>query len=272
MHNKMTANEKMMPTEIFKKAYMQSQVSSNALMQLEPHLRKGKPQPFVTAHEMLDTLTSAFGDPNREQIARTKYQTFWQRDWEFNDFWAEFQRLAAELDHSKETLIDDLIKKCHYTIQQQLVTGEKDPTSLTQLAKQCQKIELLLKKVDQNKFTHECYAAQKTGPIAIKSPSAASATTPTTSTTLMSSQFSQILQSRLPSTTTNTITPSTTSTSGLTEDERIKLIKFDRCFKCKQKGHMLPDCIQPFKLYSAVSALLQKVTLMEDVANTSENK
>lgn len=38
MRNKMTANEKIMPMEIFKKAYVQNQVSGNALTQLEPQL------------------------------------------------------------------------------------------------------------------------------------------------------------------------------------------------------------------------------------------
>ena len=36
MRNKMTANEKMMPTEILKKVYVQSRVGSNVLTQLEP--------------------------------------------------------------------------------------------------------------------------------------------------------------------------------------------------------------------------------------------
>ena len=117
MHNKMTANEKIMPTEIFKKAYVQSRVSGNALTQLEPQLCENNPRPFATANKMLDTLTSTFSDPNQKQTAHTKYWILRQGDWEFNNFWAKFQRLAAELDHSKETLIDDLIKKCHYTIQ-----------------------------------------------------------------------------------------------------------------------------------------------------------
>lgn len=92
-------------------------------------------------------LTLAFGDPNRKQTARTKYWTLQQEDCEFSNFWAKFQWLAVELDHSKKTLIDNFIEKCYYTIQQQLATKEEDPTSFTQLAKQYQKIELSLKKV-----------------------------------------------------------------------------------------------------------------------------
>ena len=169
-------------------------------------------------------------------------------------------------------LIDDLIKKCHYTIQQQLVMGKENPTSLTQLAKQCQRIELLLKKVGQNKLVYERYSAWKTGLMTTKSTSAAPATTPITNTAPASSQFSLILQPCLPSTITNTITPAATSTPKLTEDEWAKLIKFDRIFNYKQEGHMMPDCTQPLRLYSAVSALLQEVILVKDVTSALKNK
>ena len=155
MRNKMTANKKMMPAELLKKSYMQSRVSGNALAQLESRLPENTTRPFTMVNEMLDILTSAFGDPNRKQTARTKYRTLRQGDRDFSDFWAKFQRLAARLDHSKETLIDDLVEKCRYTIQQQLATGEEDPTSLNQLAKRCQRIELSLKKVGRNKLAQE---------------------------------------------------------------------------------------------------------------------
>lgn len=58
----MTANEKMMPTEIFKKVYMQNRVSGNALTQLEPQLHKNNSQPFATANKIFNTLTSVFDD------------------------------------------------------------------------------------------------------------------------------------------------------------------------------------------------------------------
>lgn len=74
---------------------------------------------------------------------------------------SEFQRLAAELDHSEETLIDDLIEKSHYKIKQQLATGEEDPTNLVQLAKRCQRIEQSLKTVTRDKALHEKSMARR---------------------------------------------------------------------------------------------------------------
>ena len=66
MRNKMTANEKMMSVDIFKKVYVQSQVSSNTLTQLEPQLRKNNFWLFATVNKILDTLTSTFDDPNQK--------------------------------------------------------------------------------------------------------------------------------------------------------------------------------------------------------------
>ena len=84
---------------------------------------------------MFEVLTAAFGNANRKQEARTAYRFLSQGTPEFGFFWAEFQRLAQDLDHSKKSLIDDRIEKSHYSIQQQLAAGEEDPTNLVQLAR-----------------------------------------------------------------------------------------------------------------------------------------
>ena len=71
---------------------------------------------------------------------RIQYRNLKQGDKEFTTFWAKFQRLAAELDHSKPTLIDDFINKSHYSIQIQLLTGQDLPTKLVEVARCCQRI------------------------------------------------------------------------------------------------------------------------------------
>ena len=75
-----------------------------------------------------------------------------QGDKEFTTFWAEFQQLAAELDHSKPTFIDDLINKSHYLIQIPLSTCQDLPTKLVEVAQHCQRIWQSLKEANQNKF------------------------------------------------------------------------------------------------------------------------
>lgn len=147
----MRANEVYMPTESLKISYVQSLVADNALAQLSARLQEDAMRPFATAKIMFDVLTAGFGNPNRKQKARAAYRSLRQGTREFSSFWAEFRRLAQDLNHSEETLIDDLSDKCHYSIQRQLATGEEDPTDLVQLAKRCQRIEQALKKADRSK-------------------------------------------------------------------------------------------------------------------------
>ena len=116
MRNKLQANEAHMPTKSLKKSYVQSRVADNALAQLSTRLEKEATQSFATAKKMFDVLTASFGDTNRKRNACMEYRSLRQGTRDFNTFWAQFQRLAAELDHSEETLIDDLIEKCHHSI------------------------------------------------------------------------------------------------------------------------------------------------------------
>ena len=133
-----------MPDKFLKISYIVSFVADNALAQLRAQLEENAKRPFTTAKELLEVLTVAFGNFNRKQEARSEYWSLYQGTGDFKSFWAEFQRLALELDHSKATLIEDLIKKSHHSIQLQLVTGHEH-TDLLQLAKHCQRIELGLK-------------------------------------------------------------------------------------------------------------------------------
>ena len=67
---------------------------------LEPRLRKGAMKPFLTAEEMFDQLERTYGDSNRKQTAINDFRALRQGSKDFNTFWAEFQHLAAELDHN----------------------------------------------------------------------------------------------------------------------------------------------------------------------------
>lgn len=118
MCNKIITNKKIILIKLLKKLYVQSRVSSDALTQFEPCFCKNSIRSFTTAIKILNTLTTAFGNLNRKQTARIKYQTLRQSNCKFSNFWVEFQQLAAELDYSKEILINNLIEKYYYTIQQ----------------------------------------------------------------------------------------------------------------------------------------------------------
>ena len=67
-------------------------------------------------------------------------------------FWAEFQKLSQELNHSNKILIDDLIKKCNYLIKKQLANKDQHLSNFLELAKHCQHIKQQLKSTDCIKF------------------------------------------------------------------------------------------------------------------------
>ena len=90
-----------------------------------------------------------------------EYKLLQQGTQDFSTFWARFLKLSQELDYLEATLIDDLIKKCDYTIQERLATGKKNPTDLLKLAKHCQRIKFAIKNLEQNKKLYRRELMQK---------------------------------------------------------------------------------------------------------------
>ena len=161
MQEKMEGNAHLMPTESDCMIYIQSRIGPSAMSYLMPRLRPESTNQITTVKEMFEVLKASLGDPDRARNARIQYQNLRQGNKEFTTFWAEFQQLAAELDHSEPTLINDLINKFHYSIQIQLSTGQDLPTKLVEVARRCQRIWQLLKEANQNKFISEKMAEQR---------------------------------------------------------------------------------------------------------------
>ena len=148
--SKLMANVDHFSTKAQQMIYVQSCVGGNAMGHLAPCLRRNVVICFTTAQQMLECLEAVYRDPNWKKNSQNKYQNLQQGDKDFNTFWVEFQCLAANLDHNKATLIDDLVHKSHYTIQLQLAMGNKLLTSLSMLAFHCQRIWQSLKDINYN--------------------------------------------------------------------------------------------------------------------------
>ena len=204
MLSKMLINASTMPSEEAKRSYVQSRVGGHALAQSKPRLRPRAANSFWTSDEMFEVLTAAFGNANQKQEDRAAYRSLNQGTRDFSSFWAEFQRLAQDLDLSEETKISDLIQKLHHSIQHKLATGEEEPTNLVQLARCCQRIEQALKEANRSKLVQDWIAEQNATrrnnenngsnrqPI-VNSPAAAPAPANSNS---MSTQMAQISQPR----------------------------------------------------------------------------
>ena len=86
---------------------------------------------------MLTYLKRVFGYSNRRKNTENKFRALRQGSKNFNTFWAEFQRLAIELDWNDATLISNLMSKLMYNMQRQLNTGDKQLTNLLEYAEHC---------------------------------------------------------------------------------------------------------------------------------------
>ena len=84
-------------SEELRMAYLISRVGGIASKHLLPRRRVNHPDSFTTVEEMLSVLDGVFDDPNRRLTAQREYQKLYQGSRPFKDFWADFQRLAAEL-------------------------------------------------------------------------------------------------------------------------------------------------------------------------------
>ena len=230
MRSKLAANDDHMPSELLKKAYVENRVGGEAMGHLEPRLRKGAMKPFLTAEEMFDQLERTYGDPNRKQTAMNDFRYLRQGSKDFNTFWAEFQRLAAELDHNEATLISELKHKLSWGMNRQLATGAEAPTDLYEFAHKCQRLYQDLKDLDRSKANMDRYAESKR-PSTTASSSSAPTTTTTTSTT----------ETYVPP--RHAITASTPRPSSyMTDEEKERLTREGRCFFCKEHGHLSRDC------------------------------
>ena len=273
--SRMSINASAMPSEEAKQGYIQSRVGGHALAQLKPRLRPNATNPFRTSDEMFEVLTAAFDNANQKQKDRATYQSLSQGARDFSSFWAEFQRLAQDLDLSEETKISDLIQKSHHTIEHKLATGEEELTNLVQLACQCQRIEQALKEANCSKMVQDRIAERATRrnngnngsnrqPI-VNSPAAAPSAANSNSTSTRMAQISQsCAQLAAPPVRTPSTTTTNSATPQLSTEEMDRLMKFGRCFNCKEEGHAARNCTKPNRPYSVVSAALQEVTLVEE--------
>lgn len=125
--SKLRSNFNHHPPEVLRMDYIKIRCDGAAMGHITPRRRKDAAKLFATGEEMFNLLERAYGNPSCQHTAMNKFRALQMQDEEFNIFWAEFQRLAANLDHGDSTLISELTRKLIPSLQRQLTTGEKQP-------------------------------------------------------------------------------------------------------------------------------------------------
>jgi hypothetical protein len=247
MRAKFRSNADHFDSETMKIDYIESRLDSQPARHVQPRMRPDCHNPFSTAAEVLQHLYDVYGDPDRRRTAQQEYRRLKQGGRTFADFYADFQRLTAELsDFSERTLVDDLWEKVSYQIRDRMNDGLERPDQISELARRCQRIDQQL--ISSNAFAKK-YEKGTPG------------TTSTSKHILSSSRASS------PSPRTG---PTTASTSQAASAARLyrpphvdpvkeELMKEGKCFTCGNKGHIASQC--PTKRVASLSAVEEIVEM-----------
>ncbi|EDN93097.1 hypothetical protein SS1G_08962 [Sclerotinia sclerotiorum 1980 UF-70] len=100
----------------------------------------------LAVEEVFATLEDIYGDPNKKQDARRKYNALYQRDRPFPEFYAEFQLYASTAEITdQDQLLEDLTYKLSNELNDKMITSHA--TTLTEYVKDCQKFDYLLQQL-----------------------------------------------------------------------------------------------------------------------------
>lgn len=247
MRGKLSANAWLFPTEDLRIQYTLSRVSERAYKHLEPRLLPNAEIRFHTAEEIFDYLARIYVDPGRKRKARDEFRRIRQAQMPFNDFWAEFQRLALEVGKSEEDQLEELQDKLSDELKTALAIHS--PDDLYKYVSLCQTTEQKLRGTLAFKKSTGLIDPRTKGNPSWKFTSAAHATNQTTDNR-----------------NTNTLKPAATSSRASTpaarqrpsyaDPERQKLSDSGACFYCKEQGHMARNCPRKPRSFDVVTGVV----------------
>jgi hypothetical protein len=258
MRNKLKANADHYNTEELRMTYVENRVDGIAASHLSPRLRPDAVNPYTSAEEMFKHLETIFMDPNKEANARREFRVLDMKPNEsFPIFLTNFMRLANEAKVSESNFKKELYQRITWELKKltmrewldNAVSFEGYVTACTQFADQLQVIN--------EERSRNQWNTKRTNSSITASPTS-------TGTSTRTDEF------RRERTLVARSTPERLEVLGTPIDstEREKLMKDGRCFLCKDKGHIAPNC--PRKQRAAEVKLLERASLEKENGNNSE--
>jgi hypothetical protein len=171
----------------------------------------------------LETLEKVYRDPDCCTTALQEFRRLYQGNKDFNSFWAEFQYLAAEIDYSPETLIDELYNKVSVDLECTIIT-ETDPVDVYTLARKYQQYNINIQRLKAREsriLARNRTIPQVPVPVPASQERALAATTSSTANSVLC--------------TTQLYTP-------ITDQEKQKLQAENKYYYCKQEGYRFFEC------------------------------
>jgi hypothetical protein len=113
--------------------YTSSRCRGNAWSWIEPSIAWGQ-STCKTWEEFKTAITWAFGEADSQEVARRKFKAIRQGNHSAVVYWAEFQRIMADLDYNDSMYIDQFNDGLHIDVQWQLALLETRPTTMLDFA------------------------------------------------------------------------------------------------------------------------------------------
>jgi hypothetical protein len=96
--------------------YASSRCQGNAWSWIEPSIARGQSM-YKTWEEFKTAITRAFGEADSKEVVRRKFKAIRQGNCSAAAYWAEFQRVTADLDYNDSMYIDQFNDGLHIDIQ-----------------------------------------------------------------------------------------------------------------------------------------------------------
>lgn len=113
--------------------YASSRCRGNAWLWIEPSIVNGR-STYTTWLEFKTAITRAFGEADAKDVARRKFKACRQGTRSAAAYWAEFQRITADLRYGEDVCIDQFYDGLNTDVQRQLALIETLPTEMVAYA------------------------------------------------------------------------------------------------------------------------------------------
>jgi len=217
-----------------KLAYAVQRLEDLALAQIIPFVANHRIDlPDVDA--LITILENAFGDPDRVATAERELNKLRQTNREFSLYYAEFQRLVAELDYNEAAKKNALRRGLSEELKDTLAQNPNQPEDLQQFVHLCNRLDNQIrarkaeKRGDDYRPRPAPVTAPRGAPAAAPAPASAPAPTPHPTNTNSGSYGAAPMDL-------------SANRRRNTPEERQKCMAEGRCLNCHGFGHLAREC------------------------------
>ncbi|MGH2639347.1 MAG: C2HC-type zinc finger protein, partial [Rhabdochlamydiaceae bacterium] len=218
MTRKLKVNADHFQTELSKIAYIENRTAGAAAKHLGPRMRDEHPEKYTTANEVFSHLKEIYEDSNKLENSKKAFRKLYMSNSDdYHEFSTKFLHLSGEAQVSKEDYKSEFRSKLSLDMKRMVAVGYRQAKDFKEFQEMCNDAAQTLK--DEAAITAVKNRFKKKD-------------TKDESNTKKNDNSNK------------TPKPAAPAAGGLVVNEKEKLKKEGRCFKCKAQGHMARDCLE----------------------------